>query len=54
MIDLGAVDLPLKDLNLLKAQLLFSPQFLCPSAAEEESLFDATKRALWLSDSAFK
>lgn len=31
--DLGSVDLPLKDLNVFKAQLLFSPQFLCSSSA---------------------
>ena len=40
--------------GLFEAQLLFRPQFLCLFVAEDESLFDATKGALWLSSLAFK
>ena len=52
--DLGAADMPWKDLDLFEAQLLFRCQFLCLFVAEDESLFDATKGALWLSSLAFK
>lgn len=52
--DRGAADLPWKDLDLFEAQLFFRPQFLCPFAEEDDSLFDATKGALWLSSLAFK
>lgn len=51
---LGAANLPWKDLDLCGAQLLSRPQFLCSSAAEDESLFVATRGALRLSNLTFK